>query len=111
IHKPWHIRSIQLTGMTIHIPPKEERAESPPLNWKVKARDVPVLVDELVAQDSRLELIPRDPKKPSHEFLIHRITMHGVGLNQAASFTANLTNAAPPGEIITQGHFGPWEIE
>lgn len=111
IHKPWHIRSIQLTGMTIHIPPKEERAESPPLNWKVKARDVPVLVDELVAQDSRLELIPSDPKKTSHEFLIHRITMHGVGLNQAASFTANLTNAAPPGEIITQGHFGPWEIE
>ena len=111
VHKPWHIRSIQLTGMNIHIPPKQERAEAPPLNWNLNARDVPVLVDELVAQDSRLELIPGDSKKTSHEFVIHRITMHGVGLGQSASFTANLTNAAPPGEIVTQGHFGPWEIE
>jgi len=111
IHKPWHIRSIQLSGMNIHIPPKEARAEAPPLNWNVRARNVAVLVDELVAQDSRLELIPSDPKKTSHEFLIHRLTMHGVGLDQSATFTAKLTNAAPPGDIVTQGHFGSWEIE
>lgn len=111
LRRPWHIRSIELVGMTIHIPPKQQREESPPSNWHGKVRDVPVLIDELIAQDSELELIPGDPKKSSHEFLIHRLMMHGVGLGQSASFTANLTNAAPPGEIVTQGHFGPWQVE
>jgi hypothetical protein len=111
LHKPWHIRNIQLVGMTIHIPPKVTRAQTPASNWNLRARDIPVLVDELIAHDSELELIPSDPKKASHEFLIHRLTMHGVGLRQAASFTANLSNATPPGEIVTQGHFGPWQIE
>jgi hypothetical protein len=34
--------------------------------------------------------------------------MHGLGLGRAASFTTALTNATPPGEIHTVGHFGPW---
>ena len=111
LHEPWHIRNIHLSGMTIHIPPKETRAQTPAPNWNLKARDIPVLVDELIAEDSRLKLIPGDPNKASHEFLIHRLAMHSVGLDQAASFTANLTNATPPGEIVTQGHFGPWQME
>jgi AsmA-like C-terminal region len=31
-----------------------------------------------------------------------------VGLHRPALFNAQLTNAVPPGEIITKGSFGPW---
>jgi hypothetical protein len=111
LHKPWHIRKIELVGLTIHIPPKQERGIGEAPNFNMKARDVPVLVDELIASESELELIPSDPRKAIHQFLIHSLRMHGVGLNQPAAFTANLTNARPPGTIITQGHFGPWQGE
>jgi hypothetical protein len=111
MRKPWNIRNVQLAGLTIHIPPKEERTATAAKTPRLGARDVPVLVNELVSDDAELDLIPSDPQKSDHRFLIHHLAMHGVGLGQSASFTANLTNATPPGQIITQGHFGPWQID
>lgn len=108
IDKPWHIRRVELKGLTIHIPPKDKREFNEP---KKKPRDIPVIVDELVSNDSELDLLPGDPKKSIHQFLIHRLVMHSVGLGHSAPFKASLTNAVPPGEIATEGHFGPWQAQ
>lgn len=108
--KPWHIRRIELKGPAIHIPPKvKEEAEEP--EPRKKRRDIPVIVDELVSDDAELDLIPRNPEKPVHRFLVHHILLHSVGLAHAAPFKASLTNAVPPGEITSVGHFGPWQME
>lgn len=104
--KPWHIRSVSLKGLAIHIPPKEKREFA-----RQKVRDIPVIVDELVSDDGELDLIPSNPDKPTHHFLIHHLVMHAVGLGHAAPFQLRLTNAVPPGEITTEGHFGPWDRE
>jgi hypothetical protein len=106
--KPWHIRRVELKGLTIHIPPKEKREQRV---TKKKFRDIPVIVDELISDDGELDLIPNNPEKPNHQFLIHHLAMHSVGLGHSAPFKASLTNAVPPGEIETEGHFGPWQIE
>jgi hypothetical protein len=108
IDKPWHIQRVALKGLTIHIPPKEKRLPSGP---KRKIRDIPVIVDELISDDAELDLLPGNPKKSIHQFLIHRLVMHSVGLGHSAPFKASLTNAVPPGEIKTEGHFGPWQGE
>ena len=105
--KPWHIRRVELKGMAIHIPPKSERQPEP----RKKLRDIPVIVDEFISDDAELDLLPRNPDKPVHQFLIHHLLMHSVGLGHSAPFQASLTNAVPPGEITTQGHFGPWQME
>ena len=116
--KPFHIRKVHLEGLIIHIPPKEKRdqgekapeqtsAEKP----KKKTKDIPVLVDELVSDNAELVLVPGDPRKDPHVFEIHRLVMHSVGLGHSAAFEAELTNATPPGEIHTKGHFGPWQID
>jgi len=116
--KPFHIRKVHLEGLMIHIPPKEKRgqgekapdqtsAEKP----KKKTKDIPVLVDELVSDNAELVLVPGDPRKDPHVFEIHRLVMHSVGLGHSAAFEAELTNATPPGEIHTKGHFGPWQID
>src|SRR5205814_1645628 len=42
---------------------------------------------------------------------IHRLKMHDVGARSAMPFEATLTNAVPPGEIDTQGRFGPWHAD
>jgi len=108
IGKPWHIRRIEIEGLTIHIPPKEERVHTAP---NKKWRDLPVLVDELISKDAELDLIPSDPKKLTHQFLIRQLEMRRVGLGHSASFKASLTNPAPPGDILAEGQFGPWQIE
>jgi len=105
--KPWHIRQITLKGLSIHIPPKEKRIEEP----KKKRRDIPVIVDELLSDNAELDLLPGNPEKPVHQFLIHHLIMHSVGLGHSAPFKASLSNAVPPGEITTEGHFGPWQPE
>lgn len=107
IEKPWHIRRVELKGLQIHIPPKEKRQFT--RNPNRKQRDIPVIVDELIANDSELDLLPGDPLKSIHEFDIHRLVMHSVGLGHSAPFEADLTNAVPPGEIKTSGNFGPWQ--
>lgn len=107
VGKPWHIRRIALKGLSVHIPAKDRHIE----DGKRKDHDIHVIVDELLSDDGELDLLPSNPEKPIHRFLIHHLVMHSVGLGHAAPFKASLTNAVPPGEITTEGHFGPWQLD
>ncbi len=102
--KPWKIEQVKLKGLVIQVPPKGER---PKQDWS-KARDIPVLIGEIVSDDAELRLLPKSADKDPHVFAIHHLVMHSIGLDRPASFTAQLTNAIPPGEIETNGSFGPW---
>jgi hypothetical protein len=105
--KPWHLSKVHLRGLSIHIPPREKRnpTKGP------RERDIPILVDELISEDANLQLIPGNPEKLPHIFLIHKLKMNSVGLGHSAAFVASLTNPSPPGEIEANGHFGPWQSE
>src|SRR5713101_9047705 len=102
--KPWKIQQVRLKGLVIQIPPPAQRRKQ---DWS-KARNMPVLIREIVSDDAELRLLPKTADKDPHVFAIHRLVMHSVGLDRPASFVAQLTNAVPPGEIETQGSFGPW---
>src|ERR1700736_4730107 len=102
--RPWKMGQVKLKGLVIQIPPQGERGKQ---NWS-KVRDVPVLIGEIVSDDAELRLLPKSSNKDPHVFAIHHLVMHSVGLDRPASFTAQLTNAVPPGEIDTRGNFGPW---
>ena len=66
---------------------------------------------EIVSDDAELRLLPKSADKDPHVFAIHHLVMHSVGLDRPAKFTAQLTNAVPPGEIETKGTFGPWSAD
>jgi hypothetical protein len=102
--KPWKVHHLQLKALVIQIPPPAQRAGQ---DWS-KARDLPVLIQEIVSDDAMLRLLPKSADKDPHEFAIHHLVMRSVGLDRPASFNAQLTNAVPPGEIDTHGRFGPW---
>ncbi len=102
--KPWKIQQVRLKGLVIQIPPPAQRRKQ---DWS-KARNMPVLIREIVSDDAELRLLPKTADKDPHVFAIHHLVMHSVGLDRPASFVAQLTNAVPPGEIETQGSFGPW---
>ena len=112
---PWKVNRIHFTGLIIHIPPREDNGQNQnPANSrerKRKLKEIKILVHELDADHTELHLMPKNPSKPEHIFVIHELVMKGVGLNRAASFTAQLKNYKPPGEIATSGNFGPWNAD
>jgi hypothetical protein len=103
-----HVARVELVGLDIEIPPKnDEKARTPsPAGPSLKSD---IVVDHLLSTDARLVIIPRDKDKTPKVWDIHRLHMHNVGIDQAMPFEATLTNAIPPGEIETTGHFGPWQ--
>ena len=65
----------------------------------------------MISTDTRLVIIPKEQGKDPKIWAIHRLRMHDLGVDQSMPFEATLTNAVPPGEIETNGSFGPWHAE
>jgi hypothetical protein len=102
-----HVARVELVGLDIEIPPKhDEKTPTPDPAGPSLGSDV--VVEHLLSTNARLVIIPRDRDKAPRVWAIHRLHMRNVGIEQAMPFEATLTNAVPPGEIETKGHFGPW---
>jgi hypothetical protein len=109
-----HVGAVVLEGLEINIPPDrgESDGESGGASTGEPVRGVAprdFVIDELTASNSSLTIIPRTAEKPARVWRIHRLAMRSVGFDRPVSFDATLTNAVPPGEIQTQGRFGPWQ--
>jgi hypothetical protein len=103
---PWHLRRVRLQGLSLQFPPKEQRGQ---ILGSFSKHDIRVRIDELISEDSELQILPSNPEKLPHQFPIHHLTMRHIQPGRPASFVATLTNAAPPGEIHCEGEFGPWQ--
>lgn len=128
-----HVARVTLNGLDIEIPPhgndddgagRAEEAGPPPRAGEAgtaKAARSPrgrlrrpgddVIVDHLLANEAQLVIIPLDPNRVPRIWAIHALHMRTVGFDRAMPFDATLTNGIPPGEIATQGIFGPWQAE
>ncbi len=96
-----HVRRVLVEGMRVLIPPRgTEQFKAPPRST--------VVIDYLVADGAVLEVASRQADKLPLKFALHKFTLSDVGSNGPATFKATLSNPEPPGEIITNGNFGPW---
>jgi hypothetical protein len=117
---------VKVDGLEISIPPdddddddekekRSERARATSGEKPSKAHTDPnsiehgVVIETLDANGARLIIIPRKAYKRPKVWDIHTLRLHNVGIEQAMPFNATLTNAVPPGEIKTDGSFGPWQ--
>jgi hypothetical protein len=101
--RPGYIARIVLNGLYVRIPPRGSGTKSAQKhNASTKMR-----VGEIDANGATLE-IGRRGDKPSLKFEIHLLTVKSVGATAAMRYRATLTNALPPGEIVSTGSFGPW---
>ena len=131
------VAHVELRGLTISIPPDNDADDDPsrprgphrlhdssaaiatsgtePLTDVAKPHPLVaqkgVVIDTLVSENARLVIIPRNPAKEPKTWEIHHLRMRNVGADQAMPFKATLTNAVPPGEILTDGSFGPWNSD
>ena len=104
--KPMHVSTVHVTGMAIHIPPKEMRAQAP--KGQRHLGTVRIVVDEILFDDSKLVLGTMKPDKEPKDFDMSRIVMRDVGPNAPWNYDATLVNAIPKGDIHAKGTFGPW---
>jgi hypothetical protein len=111
IHSPLHIGHVEVEGLRIHLPPKNQRRETGNSGEKHPSQKITIFVDELEASDTILTLGTDKPGKLPTQFVMQRLILHSVGPGKPLGFTATLTNPKPVGQIETQGSFGPWNVE
>jgi hypothetical protein len=102
-----HVSEVRIEGLDIKVPPREDKPAHPP-DRKKPSRFV---IDEIIADGTKLTTLPRDAWKDPLVFDIQHLTLRGGGPADAMSFDAALMNAKPPGEIRSSGEFGPWDID
>ena len=106
-----HVPHVRLEGLEIQIPPDDDHdtVERPVSTSGAHFFKGPqVVVDQLVADDAKLVIIPRDRSRLHRTWVMHRLRVQNVSVDTAMPFESTLTNAVPPGEIQTEGTFGPW---
>jgi hypothetical protein len=112
LHK--RVDEVRLEGLEIQIPPKDEERqptddETPQPDRHDEDRYAKdIVIDRLISKDARLVIIPRTKTKAPKIWEIHALQMRSVAIDRSMPFEATLTNAVPPGEIVTTGNFGPW---
>jgi hypothetical protein len=107
---PKHVRLVLIDGMEINIPPKGERPDFGN-DDEDQGRDTDIILDQVRINESILSIMPREPGKTPLRFDLHRIRLDSAGRNVAMTYKASLTNAKPPGEIVSDGNLGPWAAE
>jgi hypothetical protein len=110
IRRSRHIQYLQLEGLQINVPPREERGGGDPAK-SVKWRFGTVRFDQIVAENAALKILTEKPGKDPLEFDIRDIRLKSSNREGALDFVATLSNPKPPGEIISTGSFGPWDPE
>ncbi|MFT4114471.1 AsmA-like C-terminal region-containing protein [Silvibacterium sp.] len=110
-HSPTHIGQVQISGLGINMPPKDQRKGMPKLQKpgeEAHKRKIEVVVDELLINNATLILKTDKPGKIPLEFDIASLRLTSVGAGQPMHFHAILTNPKPVGNIDTTGSFGPY---
>jgi hypothetical protein len=108
--KPMHVNSVHVSGLDIHIPPREYRQQASERPKKHGGK-IKITVGEILCDDSQLIIGTAKPGKDPKDFVLQHIVLHDVGGNAAWPYDATLTNAVPRGNIHAVGTFGPWNLE
>ena len=117
---------VVLQGLEINIPPlgttgttaSSRTASTPPVaanRWNPFKRlslfARTLTIDEIQAPETAMTLFRRDPTKDPRIWYLHGVRLRDVRAGGAMRFESLLTNAVPPGQVLTSGVFGPWQRE
>ena len=102
---PKRVRRVRIEGLRMFLSSGSERIENAaaPASPKPSA----LIIDQIIADGAVVEFASSQSGKEPLKFDIHELTLNSVGDDRPMSFHAALHNAKPPGEIRTDGQFGP----
>jgi AsmA-like C-terminal region len=108
---PSHIGKVTVRNMVITVPPRGKSAGPSPLAQFFPQGKSPVVIDELVCDNTELLILAKNPEKEPLDFDIHNLTLENLIFDKPFKFWGTLTNAKPVGEIATRGQLGPWDAD
>ena len=115
LHTPIVVNHVQVTGLSIHIPPKDQRANMPHMSQSQKPGEdqshgkIEVLVREIDVDQADLVIENGKPGKLPLNFVIQKLRLTSVGAGRPMQFHATLINPRPTGDIDSEGDFGPFQ--
>jgi hypothetical protein len=104
--KPMHVGTVHVSGMAIHIPPREMRAQAP--KGRRHIGKIKIVVDEIVFDDSTLVIGTLKPDKEPKDFEMSRIVMRDVGPN-AVELQCDAGECDSEGRYSCEGDV--WSVE
>jgi len=104
--EPMHVDTIYVSGLTMNVPPKNERQQMN--NMHKRGGKMSIFVDSFVCVDTKLIINTAKPGKLPLEFDIGDLRMKDIGPGQPLRFDATLVNPKPVGDIKSVGQFGPF---
>jgi hypothetical protein len=110
--EPMYINRVAVSGLSIHMPPKDQRANMPDLRQPGSGSNgsgIKILVGEIVVDRADLVIENGKPGKLPLNFVIHKLQLHSVGAGRPMRFHATLVNPKPIGNIDSTGDFGPFD--
>jgi hypothetical protein len=110
LRTPTRISRVNLEGLKIHV--KAGKVHSREGHSPGTERKTPqFVIGEVIADGTVLETIPTSADKDPLVWELQRLTLKEAGPDKPMTFTSELSNGKPPGEIRTVGSFGPWNRE
>jgi hypothetical protein len=101
LFRPHHISRVILQGLRIQVPAFGKGGK-----FTGGYTDSQTTIGELIADGAVLEVARVN--KPPLRFAIHELSLDSVSSQDAMSYKVRLQNPEPPGEIRSNGHFGPF---
>jgi len=106
IHKL--VNDVQVAGLHVRVPPKSPDGSRHmfPLTNSTSGKNL--TIGEITTDGAVLEFIPKEPGTDGFTLVIDHLTLEHVGEIDPVTFHARLKNTEPPGDIRSDGQFGPW---
>ncbi len=116
LRTPLYVNKVQVNGLSIHLPPKSQRANLPHLEKSGSGAGgnhsgIKVVVGEILVDHADLVIENGKPNKVPLDFEIDQLQLRSVGDGRPLQFHAILVNPKPVGDIDSSGDFGPFDAE
>jgi hypothetical protein len=106
IHKL--INDVQVAGLHVRIPPKDPNSAHQVFPLTTSTSGKTLTIGEIATDAAVLEFMSKDPGGQPFILKIDRLKLDGVGEDVPIAFHALFKNTEPPGEVRSDGRFGPW---
>jgi len=106
IHKL--VNDVQVAGLQVRVPPKGADGSRHMFPLTNSTSGKTLTIGEITTDNAVLEFIPNEAGQDRFILGIDHLTLDHVGESDPVTFHARFKNTEPPGDIRSDGQFGPW---
>jgi hypothetical protein len=106
---PKQIAEVRVTGLKVRIPPANHgNHPHPQIPLNMGQGKDSVTIHRVTADGTVLEFLPDQTEEKPFRLEIRKLEVTDIAPGTPMSYRAILLNTVPPGEIQSEGKFGPW---